>query len=149
MNDYGLETELRTLKRTTPEQQAAMLEAGVGGERLAEFDRKRTAEEQRLRGQTERAYRLMDSPLQPHGNSTGAQMASLLANALRGFGGLYLANKGEGQLSEAQTASEAEHNRLLDKIKMGRGASKDVQMQGLEGGLGGALRNFGSYDGSI
>jgi len=115
----------------TPEQQDAMLEAGLGDERLREFERKRSGEDARLQGQLGRAYDFMNSPLQPHGNTTGALMANTLANALRSFGGLYLANRGEGQLSAAQAAAEAENKRILGGIKKGRGAAMDAKKSGL------------------
>ncbi len=123
-----------------------MLEEGVADDRLAEFQRTKENEDARLRAQLGQAYQFMNSPLAPHSNSPQGLALSTLANALRSVGGLYLANRGEGQIADANAAAAAEHDSILAGRKKGRGAAMDS----FKSSLGAAILDPRSYDdGSI
>jgi hypothetical protein len=140
MAGYGqLDVERRTLEGMTPEEQEALIRGEYMPERLAEFRATRDAEQQRLQGQLDRVHRSVDQPINVRGNNTALQMGALAANALRQFGGMYMAGQKEKQMADAQTASAAQFQDLMKRYgEDATGAGLSTKRRGLSD----ALRSF-------
>jgi hypothetical protein len=138
-SNAGLRLRLQMLQGVTPEQRARMVAAGLVPERLREFERSRNAEESMLERQADQARQFATNldPVQANAN-TGTQVAGLVANALRMFGGQYMAGQREDQLRATRGETARQHEDLMHQLGVGRTAAKDAE----ELGLSGALKNY-------
>lgn len=142
MNGFGqIEAELRALDMK-PEERQALIRGEYVPERLREFERTRQNEQQRLQGQLDRTTQMIgDNPIQVHGNNTAMQLGGLAANALRSFGGMYLAHQKEKEMADAQAASDRQFQDLIKMYEDASGAGLDTKKRGLSGAAN-ALRLF-------
>lgn len=136
------EEELALLRGWSPEQESALVRGAALPERLAEFRRSRDGEEARLQGQITSAQHLANSPMNMNTNSTPAAVAAIVSNALRSFGGMALADRGEGQLKNAQAESRRQYEELMGLADQQTKASIDTKRQGLQNSLPDALRGW-------
>lgn len=142
---YGqVDAELDSLNGMVPEQRAALIRGENVPMRLREFERARGGEEEMLRRQIDSARQLANSPVTVNTTSNTAAIAGIIANALRNFGGMALAARGEGQLKAAQAESARKHAEILGEAERSTGAGLDVKQHGLQGARdqATALRRF-------
>lgn len=131
--------ELAMLRSLSPQQQRAMLAAGLGGPRLEEFKRARGDNEDTIRRQMEQAQEMAFRPVEAQGRTSVAQGMNLAANALRMFGGLAVAGMKSGELGDARRESENQFEDIMGQMSGGRGAAIDAKRSGLSR----ALRSYG------
>lgn len=144
---YGqLDVERRALDTMTPEEQAALIRGEYLPERLAELRSSSADEQQRLKGQLDSVHQMMGQPIPVRGNSVGLAMGGLLANALRDFGGMYIAGQKEKQMTQAQADADAKFQNLIKTYgEDATGAGLSTKRRGL--GLSDAVRGYGTGGG--
>ncbi len=124
----------------SPEDRQALTRGEWVPERLAEFKRSRDGEEEMLRRQMDGAYQFARTPGAVHTNSQAGLAASVIGNALRTFGGLYLGNQKENALKGAQAESKRQYD---DILKMGEASTEAVKRN--EAGMLGQARALRQY----
>lgn len=140
-NGYGqTQVELNTLEQMTPDEKTALIRGEYLPERLVEFGRSRDGRDEMLRRQLDQAYQFANaqSPVHPSAN-VGTQVAGLIANALRTFGGAYMANEARDGLKKSQDESDAKFEALMNMGEGATGAGLSTKQRGLSG----ALRGYG------
>lgn len=138
--DYGqIRRRVGFYDGLSPEDQAAMVKAEWLPDRLQDFRHNRDAEEARLQEQISNAQRLAFSPVTVNTASTPAAIAGIVANALRTFGGMALAGRGEKQLADTRADNARQYGGLINEGETGTGVGKRVERNYLSD----ALRGFG------
>lgn len=144
MSGYGQsQAELGALQGMTPEDRRALVRGEYMPERLAEFNRSRDAQERMLRGQIDQAYQVANTPIEVRGDTPAASMASLVANALRTFGGFAMGRTREKQLADAQAESKRQHDELMGMGESATGAGLSTKQRGLTDALRGYSGGYG------
>lgn len=134
VNEFGednLRRRLKILQAITPEQRQQMEDAGLAPQQMANLDQRRSAEEAMLQRQIGDANAMALQPVEARGNSTPAAAANLTANILRMFGGMALSQMRSKDLSAAMQDRERQGNEFLGKIRTGRNAARDAEINGL------------------
>lgn len=142
MSSGQLGVELRTLEGMTPEERAALIGGASSPERLREFERSRNGREEMLRRQIDSANQLANSNFSVQGHSTPSAIASIVANALRTFGGIAQGFRKEKELAGEQTESARQHEDLMRRLEGSAGAGLSTKQRGLADAVRG-------WDGSI
>lgn len=122
------------------EERAALARAQWLPERLASLNASSGAEQGRLQDQLDSAQRMVAAPIQaPQSSAAGVVVPTMLANALRTFGGAFIADKRGQELSDAQAKSAAEREALIRSGEAATGITKRAERNSIAD----ALKSFG------